>query len=260
MMIRSRLVGSLRRQDWTAVVIELVTVMLGLFLGLQLNDWNDARQARAREKAALERLHEESEAIVDYCHRTIARFDRLNADQEAAIVALSTGDRAKFNTHELAEHIGSLTFYPGIAPPRATYDELSGSGLLNEIGSTSVRTAVARYYSQLTWIQSQLDYFRQANASFAAAPHPGQTTDYDPKAPTLKGRFVRSADFTVIAADRVYMTQLVDELRNQMVFQSYRQGLGRAAEAMCKSLAAALHETCAAAGSSVSPTGEARAR
>jgi hypothetical protein len=61
-----------------------------------------------------------------------------------AIVALSTGDRAKFNSHELAGHIRSMIFYPVIAPPRATYDELSGSGLLNEIGSPSVRAAVAR--------------------------------------------------------------------------------------------------------------------
>ena len=54
---------------------------------------------------------------------------------------VSNGDRAKFNSHELGGHIGSLTFYPGIAPPRATYDELSGSGLLNEIGSASVRAS-----------------------------------------------------------------------------------------------------------------------
>ena len=256
-MIHSRLMGSLRRQDWTAVVIELVTVMLGLFLGLQLNDWNDARQARVREQAALERLHEESEAIVDYCHRTVARFDHLNADQEAAIVALSTGDRAKFNTHELAKHIGSLSFYPGIAPPRTTYDELSGSGLLNDIGSTSVREAVADYYSELAWIQSQLEYFRQTSVPRLASAHPGQTTVYDPKGPSLQDRFISSADFDVIATDRNYMTQLVDELRNQMVFQSYRQGLGRAAEAMCKSLAAALHKTCAEAAPSVSPTGDA---
>lgn len=258
-MIRSRLVGSLRRQDWTAVFVELVTIMLGLFLGLQLNDWNDARQGRAREKAALERLHEESEAIVEYCHRIVARFDRLNADQEAALVALSTGDRAKFNTHDLAGHIGSLIFYPGISPPRATYDELSGSGLLNDIGSTAVRKAVADYYSELTWIQSQLEYFRQGSVPRLALGRPGQTAVYDPNGPTLKDRFVYSADFAVIAADLAYMTELVDELRNQMVFQSYRQALGRAAEAMCKSLAAALNKTCAAAAPSVSPTDDARA-
>jgi hypothetical protein len=259
MMIRSRLAGSLRRQDWTAVVIELVTVMLGLFLGLQINDWNDARQARAREKAALERLHEESEAIVDYFQKAVATFDRLNADQAAAIVALSTGDRAKFDTHELAEHIASMIFYPGIAPPRATYDELSGSGLLNEIGSSSVRTSVARYYSELAWIQSQLEYFRQTNASLVAAGHPGQTTSYDPTAPRLKDRFVYSADFAVIAADRAYMTELVNQLRNQLVFQTYRRDIEAQAENMCKSLAAALHQACTAVAQSVPPA-DARAK
>lgn len=259
-MIRSRLIGSLRRQDWTAVVIELVTVMLGLFLGLQLNDWNDARQARARERAALERLHEESEAIVNYFRKAVANFDHLNADQEAAIVALSNGDRAKFNSHELGGHIGSLTFYPGIAPPRATYDELSGSGLLNEIGSASVRASVARYYAELTWIQSQLEYFRQTNASLVEAPHPGQTAAYDPTAPTLKDRFVYSADFAVIAADRAYMTRLVDQLRNQMVFQSYRRDLETQAETMCRSLAAALHQVCTAATTNSASTSDARAR
>jgi hypothetical protein len=245
--------GSLRRQDWMAFVIELVTVMLGLFLGLQLNDWNDARQARAREKAALERLHEESESVVSYFRDSVASFDRQNADQEAAIVALSTGDRTKFTSHELAGHIRSMIFYPGIAPPRATYDELSGSGLLNDIGSPAVRAAVARYYSKLTWIQSQLEYFRQATAPVVAGPHPGQTTAYDPNAPALRDRFVYSADFDFIAADRAYMSELVDQLRNQMVFQAYRRDIEVQAEAMCKSLATALHGTCAATAPSGSP-------
>ena len=150
--------------------------------------------------------------------------------------------------------------FPGIAPPRATYDELSGSGLLNEIGSASVRASVARYYAELTWIQSQLEYFRQTNASLVEAPHPGQTAAYDPTAPTLKDRFVYSADFAVIAADRAYMTRLVDQLRNQMVFQSYRRDLETQAETMCRSLAAALHQGCTAATANSVSTSDARAR
>ena len=143
-----------------------------------------------------------------------------------------------------------MTFYPGIAPPRATYDELSGSGLLNDIGSASVREAVADYYSELAWIQSQLEYFRQTTVPRLASAQPGQATVYDPKMASLEDRFVHSADFDVIAAVPEYMTQLVNELRDQMVFQTYRKGLARAAEGMCGSLAAALHLTCAAAASS----------
>ncbi len=252
-MIRSRLIGALRRQDWMAVAIELGTVVFGLFLGLQLNAWNDARQTYAREQAALVRLQQESETIVAYFRRAIDTNDRLNTDREGAIVALSTGDKAKFKANELGDHIGSLSFFPGIAPPRAVYDELSGSGLFNEIGSVSVRTAVANYYSALGFIQSQLDYFRQGTTVRFAGPGPGMTTVYDPKGPTLQDRFVHNADFNVIANNPAYMTQLVDALRDQLVFQHYRKSIEAQAERMCKSLAQALHKSCAAAATSASP-------
>ena len=250
-MIRSRLVDALRRQEWAAVLIELVTVVLGLFLGLQLNDWNEARQSHAREKAALERLQEESETIVAYFRDSVEKFDEVNAAQEAAIGALSTGDRAKFDTHRLARLIGSLAFYPGIAPPRAAYDELSSSGLLNEIGSTPVREAIARYYAKLAWIQSQLEYFRAGTIQNFSSPPVGQVTTYDPNAPQLMDRFVYSADFDVIAADRAYMTLLVGGLRDQVVFQRYRRDLNAEAETMCETLASALHKPCNAAAPSV---------
>jgi hypothetical protein len=249
-MIRSRLAGSLRRQDWMAVGIELVTVVLGLFLGLQLNDWNDARQAHAREQAALVRLEQEAEADVTYFRKGVELNDRMNADREAAISALSTGDKAKFNSHELADRLGSLAFYPGVAPPRAVYDELSGSGLFNEIGSPSVRTQVASYNSGLGFIQSQLEYFRQGTTARFSGPSPGQTSVYDPNSPKLRDRFVYSADFDVIARDPVEMTRLVDALRDQIVFQTYRKGIEARAETMCKTLAQALGKTCAAAATS----------
>ncbi len=244
-MIRSRMMGALRRQDWMAVCIELVTVVLGLFVGLQLNAWNDGRHAHAREQAALVRLEQESEADVTYFRDSVAKFDLLNADQEAAIRALSTGDKAKFSSRDLADHLGSLDFYPGIAPPRAVFDELSGSGLFNEIRSSSVRTEVASYYAQLSYIQSQLEYFRQGVNSSGARL--GLITAYDPNPQRLKDRIVDSADFKVIARNPAEMTQFVGGLRDQIVFQSYRKHVEARAETMCKTLAQALHKTCATA-------------
>lgn len=247
-MIRSRLVGALCRQDWMAVAIELATVVLGLFLGLQLNEWNDVRKARVREQADLVRLEQESEADVNMLHRFVARFDRLNAEQEAAISALSSGDKTKFTSHELAGRILSLSHYPGIAPPRAVYDELSSSGQINEIGSSSVRGAVASYYAELSFIQSQLDYFRQGASAESARTAPGQMATYDSRGSTFDDRFIYTADFDAITRDQSYMTQLVNDLRNQVVFQNYRVAVATKAEAMCKALAEALHKACEAAG------------
>ncbi len=44
-MILRRLATSIRKQDWFAVVIETLIVVLGVFLGLQVNNWNEARQS-----------------------------------------------------------------------------------------------------------------------------------------------------------------------------------------------------------------------
>ena len=44
-MILRRLTDALRKQDWFTVVIETLIVVLGVFLGLQVNNWNEARAA-----------------------------------------------------------------------------------------------------------------------------------------------------------------------------------------------------------------------
>jgi len=48
-MILQRLATSIRKQDWFTVLIETLIVVLGVFLGLQLGNWNETRADRDRE-------------------------------------------------------------------------------------------------------------------------------------------------------------------------------------------------------------------
>ena len=48
-MILRRIAEHLRQQHWTAALIELAIVVLGVFIGLQADAWNDARKERAAE-------------------------------------------------------------------------------------------------------------------------------------------------------------------------------------------------------------------
>jgi hypothetical protein len=54
----------LRRQDWAAVVIELALVVVGVFLGIQVANWNDGRKERGAEKAYLARIAGDARADV----------------------------------------------------------------------------------------------------------------------------------------------------------------------------------------------------
>src|SRR4051812_39978670 len=55
-MILRRITEHLKQQHWTAIAIDLGIVVLGVFIGLQVNNWNEARNDRARERIYLERL------------------------------------------------------------------------------------------------------------------------------------------------------------------------------------------------------------
>ena len=56
-MILQRLSLSIRKQDWFTVFVETMIVVLGVFIGLQVNNWNAERQRQASERDYLERLH-----------------------------------------------------------------------------------------------------------------------------------------------------------------------------------------------------------
>jgi hypothetical protein len=64
-MLLRRVIAHFRQQEWTAIVIDLVIVVTGVFIGIQVSNWNAARAERADERALLVRLHEETRALLE---------------------------------------------------------------------------------------------------------------------------------------------------------------------------------------------------
>src|SRR4051812_40063961 len=59
-MILRRFIDHVKKEHWTAIAIDFVVVILGVFIGLQANNWNEARNDRTRERTYLERLRADS--------------------------------------------------------------------------------------------------------------------------------------------------------------------------------------------------------
>lgn len=64
-MILRRISENLRSQNWFAVAVEFVIVVVGVFMGLQVQDWNEARKERIEEHALLSRLHVETAELLE---------------------------------------------------------------------------------------------------------------------------------------------------------------------------------------------------
>jgi hypothetical protein len=82
-VIRRRMAANFRRHDWTAVAIELIVVVVGVFLGLQASNWNQDRisnqqsaQFTARLKADLRLEDWGYQLMIEYSREVLANADR----------------------------------------------------------------------------------------------------------------------------------------------------------------------------------------
>lgn len=147
-MILRRLAQNLREQNWTAIGIEFVLLVLGVFLGIQVANWNEDRLTRAKAEVFTTQLkadvrHESwrYQFLLEY-HRDV------RAAAEAAVAALS-GTEALSNEAFLVNAYRA-TQYKQNASRRSTYDELVSTGNIGLILDRDLRQNVVQVYNLTT--------------------------------------------------------------------------------------------------------------
>jgi hypothetical protein len=81
-MIFRRVMEHLRRQHWAGVFIELAIVVLGVFLGLQVNNWNTERGEKAAEVQYLASLNEDVVYSIGKLERSLRNLDEQQASRK----------------------------------------------------------------------------------------------------------------------------------------------------------------------------------
>ena len=89
MTIVRRAVAGFRRQDWTAVAIELVVVVLGVFLGVQAANWNKDREQDRKSAVSTERLKADLRAEAWNIEMQVGYHEQVQANARRAADALS---------------------------------------------------------------------------------------------------------------------------------------------------------------------------
>lgn len=160
-MILRRLGDLVRRQDWVAVLLEIVILVVGVFLGLQVDSWNEDRKDRSLETRYLERIHGELGADIEEMTYALELANArrqmgkllLRATEDPDVVA--SDPRAFITAVEQA----GWTFVPAVND--YTFQELKYAGDLEIIRNENLRTSVAAYYQSIERFV-QWSYLREA--------------------------------------------------------------------------------------------------
>lgn len=141
-MLLRTLISRVRSQDWFAVGIEMVVLVVGIVLGLQATDWADKRRDRGEERDYLQRLLADTDANLAELQRA-AGGDRRAAAQILSISQALQGPAETPDSVALFERLCRWYVHPEIHLQRATYAELVSSGRLLLIRDQSLRAQLA---------------------------------------------------------------------------------------------------------------------
>lgn len=146
-MILRRVIAHFRKQEWTAVAIDFVIVVLGVFVGLQVSNWNAARVDAIRADSYLARLRDDLLTDVAELEARKAYWRAVAAYGEAAVAYAESGTLSGGSNWKTL-----LAFYQAsqlwrYAASEVTFLELTGAGELGLIRNERLRAALAKYYN-----------------------------------------------------------------------------------------------------------------
>lgn len=146
--IRQRLLTRKKFSKYLLYAVgEILLVVVGILIALQVNNWNQERQERNLEKAYMDRLYEDLDGDLSGFHELQEIFIR----KRDFLTELLEGQPPDFSKSIAEEWLAGLYASRFISLPTvrsATFDELAGSGRLTLIKDLKLRSAMADYYAE----------------------------------------------------------------------------------------------------------------
>ncbi|MEQ9562647.1 MAG: DUF6090 family protein, partial [Woeseiaceae bacterium] len=141
-MILRRLADAVRQQNWFTVVLEISIVVAGIFIGLQVDDWNNTRKDRQDEQHYLNRLHDE----ILNAEKLSARLLDRRIERQVSLVDLLDTVLVDVEQSSLTDSqcyaIGSLHYFNIVVSGLSAAEELTASGRMDILQDKELRAAL----------------------------------------------------------------------------------------------------------------------
>jgi hypothetical protein len=145
-MATTRLLGRLRAHDWLAASIELVIVVVGILLALQVSNWNQERVDHERSTRFVARLRAELASDRAEMNEAVAFWRQVGAFGESAMAHSEDGTLVENDSWKtVLAYYQASQLYP-FELEDTTFLEMRDTGSLALIADETLRKRIADYY------------------------------------------------------------------------------------------------------------------
>ncbi|SDR02246.1 DUF6090 family protein [Flagellimonas zhangzhouensis] len=137
---------------------EIILVVIGILIALQINNWNENRKNNLLEQQLLKALLTEFETNLTNLDRVI-NFNDSNIKNSVSLGKYTGPSLSDFNEKELSElMVGIFKIEPRFTPSQGTVMEVINSGKLSVLSDAKLRNALSDWQSTLASVKRQEDY------------------------------------------------------------------------------------------------------
>jgi len=151
-MIRRRLTANLKAQNWTAITVDLLIVVIGVFLGIQASNWNQGRLEKRETRELLRQLSPELHRLSNFSDRAANYYGTSREYAETAFAGWRNDPGVGDRDFVIAAYQASQIL--GIPNDGQSWALVFGAEKLRQIDDPQVRAELARLmtynYDQLS--------------------------------------------------------------------------------------------------------------
>jgi hypothetical protein len=208
-MLLRRVIEHLRKQEWTAIAIDFVIVVVGVFVGLQVSNWNEARANRGIVDRHLAEIVEDLDshlALHDALYGSaLARIAAVDYIYEHAFnrelprtLVLSTESwdappTPPIPADRLDNLLGSINLVRITVGSRIAYDSLISSGHMGLIENQELARRIQQYYGLYDDLLDTNVVFRTFRNSGVTANFVNGISSFDERPPSEIVRLTRES-------------------------------------------------------------------
>lgn len=201
-----RVVEHLKSQNWTAVALDLAITVIGVFIGIQVSNWNGTRHDDQHARQVVLDLDDEFVGI-DKAARSLATFYERSLRNEAVLLnSLKAGrvDPADRDAVNKAVSLGLV--YGDPPPPSGTYRDLMSSGNLALVRDKTLRIKLIEYDQSIDNVAKSDTNIQVGLATFYPAFVRHMVMMDGAKIPEMKeGQFFVDTDLISVSIDNASM-------------------------------------------------------
>lgn len=142
-MILRRVIDHVRRQEWTAIAIDFVIVVVGVFVGIQVANWNQREADKRRAQAYTERLAADLGKDLAARRALVAYYGAVLESVERTDVLLADPASDPLQLVVSAYRASEINFAP---QTRSTWDEIVAAGDIGLLPRV-VESGITDYYA-----------------------------------------------------------------------------------------------------------------